>query len=731
MYLSSRRQARALRAELSRNLSMYFFENRDFNSMLYDIDSLGRTTTRKALAFCVALSNYSGNIVPKVIEDIKVASRTLSEDELERWIDEAFDLLDSQGLEQTKRFLDHTDAGSLGAFLAPNELALDTVSSRLTIFLRSLSGRDMHVTASPDGRAYTDTQAVLLPAAVSMFREQDENLLFCKLMVSHLWAQTELGTFHIGGNEGAFERFFSSFENQPLAVDLYRVLEAVRVRSFLLERLPGLMRDVASLKMRLLGTMQVPSETETRGAFVDGLFREFLEERSRHPLLVSNSGLADPSAKSLTSLYEEAMSLPGHYKRRDVLFPCSIVPEAVSAAHRKRMETLSKRIEGLVDRLVDMPEEQFDRLMEESHKVEGKQVTKPDRKYLLVRGQLMELDEDMEEALEEGGLPEGMLVDGSSVQGGSATPLGLKILLDEGLADITVEEGAGGIRYDEWDYKRSGYKKDWCTLYERDVHPMDDPFVEETLIKYGGYVSSLRKKFELLRDATRLNKRQRDGDDVDIDAAVEAFADLRSDLAPSDGLYTLLHRDERDIATLFLLDMSGSTKGWVNVAEKEALVLMCEALEALRDRYAIYGFSGMTRTRCDFYRIKMFDEPYGLEVKRRIAGILPKDYTRMGVAIRHATSIISRVEAQTRLIITLSDGRPEDYDAYKGTHGIEDTRKSLIEADQKGIHSFCITIDREAHDYLPYLYGETRYTFIDDVRKLPAKMTDIYTRLTT
>jgi len=477
--------------------------------------------------------------------------------------------------------------------------------------------------------------------------------------------------------------------------------------------------------------MPVQHNDGTKKNFVDGLFRQFLEEELLHPMLVSYQELPEPSVEAIMSLYEEAVKLPGDYERLGILFPCFIVPGAVSAAHRKKMETLSKKIEGLVERLVDLPEEQFEQLIRKSHEIEGKQVAKPERRYLLIRGQLMELDDDLEEAVQEGRLPEGILVDGSSVQGGSSTPLGLRMLLDEGLADVSFEERKGGIKYDEWDYKRSGYKKDWCILYEHDVHPMDDPFVEETLIKYGGYVSSLRKKFELLRDATRLHKRQRDGDDVDIDAAIEAFADIQSGLAPSDGLYTLLHRDERDIATLFLLDMSGSTKGWVNVAEKEALVLMSEALEALRDRYAIYGFSGMTRNRCNFFRIKTFEEPYSREVKRRIAGILPKDYTRMGVAIRHATRIISQVEAQTKIIITLSDGKPEDYDAYKGTHGIEDTRKSLIEAGQKGIPSFCITIDREAHDYLPYLYGETRYTFIDDVRKLPSKMTDIYTRLTT
>ncbi|MEW5746201.1 MAG: VWA domain-containing protein, partial [Nitrospirota bacterium] len=173
------------------------------------------------------------------------------------------------------------------------------------------------------------------------------------------------------------------------------------------------------------------------------------------------------------------------------------------------------------------------------------------------------------------------------------------------------------------------------------------------------------------------------------------------------------------------------TKGWVNEAEKEALVLMCEALEALGDRYAIYGFSGMTRTRCDYYKIKAFEEGYTESVKKRIAGIAPKDYTRMGPPLRHSLTILKSVEARTKLLITLSDGKPEDWDAYKGDYGIEDTRRALIEAKEQGIHSFCITIDKEAHSYLPHLYGETNYIVIDDVRKLPNKITEIYRKLTT
>lgn len=152
--------------------------------------------------------------------------------------------------------------------------------------------------------------------------------------------------------------------------------------------------------------------------------------------------------------------------------------------------------------------------------------------------------------------------------------------------------------------------------------------------------------------------------------------------------------------------------------------------EILGDRYAIYGFSGMTRKRCELYRIKRFDEPYNDDVRNCIAGIRPQDYTRMGVTIRHLTKLLNDVQAQTKLLITLSHGKPDDYDGYRGEYGIEDTRMSLIEAKRAGIHPFCITIDETARDYLPHMYGAVNWTLVDDVRKLPLKVSDIYRRLT-
>lgn len=164
---------------------------------------------------------------------------------------------------------------------------------------------------------------------------------------------------------------------------------------------------------------------------------------------------------------------------------------------------------------------------------------------------------------------------------------------------------------------------------------------------------------------------------------------------------------------------------------REALLLLAEALQTLNDRYAIYGFSGNTRLRCELYRIKTFEQAYDAEVRGRIAAIQPQHFTRMGVTIRHLSRLLGRIDARSKLLITLSDGRPYDYDHYEGDYAIEDTRMALYEARHLGIHPFCITIDEQARDYLTHMYCESSYTLINDVNRLPYRISEIYRGLTS
>jgi len=276
------------------------------------------------------------------------------------------------------------------------------------------------------------------------------------------------------------------------------------------------------------------------------------------------------------------------------------------------------------------------------------------------------------------------------------------------------EEGEAGAPpaefvYDEWDYTRQTYRKGWCRL--RDIAPEHDDFVARTRDKHRPALKRLYRTFEALRGEDKRLRREADGEDPDIDALVESLADRIRGREMDHRLFERRWRVERNVAVMFMVDLSGSTKGWINQVEREALVLPCESLELLGDRYATYGFSGYTHMRCELYRVKGFDDAYDASVHARISGMRPQDYTRLGVVIRHLVGKLLAVEARTRVLIVLSDGRPDDEDGYRGNYGIEDTRQAMLEARSRGVHPFCITIDDEA--------------------QLPYRVADIYRRITS
>jgi nitric oxide reductase NorD protein len=199
------------------------------------------------------------------------------------------------------------------------------------------------------------------------------------------------------------------------------------------------------------------------------------------------------------------------------------------------------------------------------------------------------------------------------------------------------------------------------------------------------------------------------------------------------------------VAVSFLLDQSSSTARTIGrhplqpythpgrriiEVEKEGLVLMSEALEAVGDPYSIYGFTSEGRRNVKFYVVKEFGEAYTEEVERRIGGITYQNNTRLGAAVRHAAAKLRAQEARTRLLIVLSDGRPYDHDYGDARYARDDTREALKQARLDGVTPFCVTIDRDSEAELRDLYGEVGYTIIDDVLSLPERMPAIYRRLT-
>jgi nitric oxide reductase NorD protein len=334
-----------------------------------------------------------------------------------------------------------------------------------------------------------------------------------------------------------------------------------------------------------------------------------------------------------------------------------------------------------------------------------------------------------------------------SMEGEPDDLAGIEAWAESEAAEQELTEGEVAYNYDEWDRELTDHRLGWCRVVEKRVKHGDANFVDQTKDRHKGVISSIRHQFQLMKpeNLTRVSN-EVDGEEFDLNAVIDYVIDRRADGQQSERIYTKRLRRRRDVAVSFLLDQSSSTARTIGrhplqpytrpgrriiEIEKEGLVLMSEALEAVGDTYAINGFTSEGRRNVKFYVVKDFDEKYSDEVKRRIGGINYQNNTRLGAAIRHATAKLAKQDARTRLLIVLSDGRPYDHDYGDARYAREDTREALRHAKNEGITPFCITIDRESEAELKDLYGEIGYTIIDDVLSLPERLPGIYRRLTT
>jgi nitric oxide reductase NorD protein len=292
-----------------------------------------------------------------------------------------------------------------------------------------------------------------------------------------------------------------------------------------------------------------------------------------------------------------------------------------------------------------------------------------------------------------------------------------------------------GTEYPEWDWETGDYRPQGAVVRRHEPDITDDSWGNTVLARHGALVRRLRERFERLRARrTRLNQ-QRDGDDLDLTACVRALVDQRTGHAADDRLYVAVRPARRGLAIALLIDISGSTDEWIDArrrvidVEKVALLLASEALDALGDLYAILTFSGKGRANVRMRTIKAFDETNGHLVRRRIGALEPEGYTRAGAAIRHAAALLERQPAAHRLLLIISDGKPNDVDGYEGLAGVEDTRQAIIESRARGIYPFCLTIDRQGQDYLGRIFGEAGHTVLRNPQQLPMALVKVVKHL--
>lgn len=290
------------------------------------------------------------------------------------------------------------------------------------------------------------------------------------------------------------------------------------------------------------------------------------------------------------------------------------------------------------------------------------------------------------------------------------------------------------IVYPEWDYRAARYEPNGAVVREVTSVAIDAARAEHMLAGRATLVRRVRRDFERLRPRREILRRQIEGADVDVDAWVTTASDIAASSSSDERLYLADRRVRRDAAVFLLVDISASTDSWVGGlrrvidVEREALLIVSEALAALGDRYAIHAFRGEGSRCVELLPLKRFADPASAAVRARIAALEPDGYTRVGAAVRHATTLLMRERARRRLLLLLSDGRPNDVDVYEGRYGLEDTRQAFAEARAQDIHPYCVTVDREAPAYASHVFGRGSHAMLRDPERLPLVLLDVLRR---
>ncbi len=708
-----------------------------------------------------------------------LALRTVSMDQFEEWARTglALDRPDARARRsyfalETRRSYDRLHSGG-------NGLALESVQPLLRLYVEGLTGREIEIAplaAVPVESRIGDGRTIHLPSLVAEFGDDDLDFRLYKVLAAHAAGQIEFGTYErdTNGLRAAYSDIAETFaEENADARDAFALADEMLEGD---KRGTGVPPVVSGQEAAHGGdhaqdahdTMQVTADYVS----VLGLFphrqlarRIFttlengrIDRRLRHVY----RGLArdlDLIREHLRRNRPSIIDLPATLVPFELLFQITLCGGALDDARNYYGQVVSELETIVADYLNDRGATVADSLMATSRvyslfkslaqdgaernetQEEPADAESEDGREMLARErqERMPRRRDARDLFNAWNDP--------NAEGEPDEMEGSEAWIEAETPEQILEEGEVAFNYDEWDRELTDHRIGWCRVIEKRVKHGDKIFVEQTRERHKGAISSIRHQFQLLKpeNLTRVFN-ELDGEEFDLNAVIDYVIDRRADGHQSERLYTKRLRRRRDVAVSFLLDQSSSTARTIGrhplqpytppgrriiEIEKEGLVLMSEALEAVGDVYSINGFTSEGRRNVKFYVVKDFNEQYSDQVKQRIGGITYQNNTRLGAAIRHATARLEKQDARTRLLIVLSDGRPYDHDYGDARYAREDTREALRQAKNAGITPFCITIDRESEAELKDLYGEIGYTIIDDVLSLPERLPGIYRRLTT
>ncbi|MCG5529322.1 nitric oxide reductase activation protein NorD [Halorhodospira halochloris] len=301
-----------------------------------------------------------------------------------------------------------------------------------------------------------------------------------------------------------------------------------------------------------------------------------------------------------------------------------------------------------------------------------------------------------------------------------------------------VEPVSPPFHYSEWDYQIQLHRPDWTAVVERRPKRGDPETVDGVLSEYRPVASRLRYLIDAMQPQGLIRqRRQEDGDEIDIDAAVRSMVDLRLGMSPDPRINTRYIRKTRDLAVLLLLDLSESTNEQVNGSDKsivqltrEATTLLGWAIDGIGDPFAVHGFCSDGRHDIQYFRFKDFAQPWDDDVKARLAGMEGRYSTRMGAAMRHAGTHLVRAPQSRKLLLIVTDGEPHDVDVRDPQYLRHDAKKAVEDLAVRGVSSYCLTLDREADDYVARIFGANSYSVVDQVERLPERLPGVFAQLT-
>ena len=289
------------------------------------------------------------------------------------------------------------------------------------------------------------------------------------------------------------------------------------------------------------------------------------------------------------------------------------------------------------------------------------------------------------------------------------------------------------IAYPEWNFAKRTYKKDFCKVFPFNIKDENINYYSNTLKSNARILRSLKKRFAQMDNALEVVSRQPSGDDFDIDAVTDMYADIVANHTPNEKIYLSKRKRKKDLAILFLLDLSLSSDGFINGnrvldIEKQVVIILGEALNDSQVDFEIAGFSSKTRNYCSYFNIKSFEQPW-VKARHHVGAVEPSGYTRIGPSLRHAGSRLKKQAARKKWLVLLSDGKPNDYDKYEGKYGIQDIKQALRELNAEDINTYAVAIEDQARYYLPQMFGQNHYSILSSPVQMIQSLAKLYEKI--